>query len=180
MRCERTDTRSAADSSFDFSLQFHSTWVDPLACPLTVHASNLDPQRPSHLDTISSKSTMEAEHSARQARLAALRQQTKGVSSSAASTSSLHPFRRAISNVTTRRQRRQAQQQARDNADEGDEDEEDDEDAAPVVKSEKAMQRLAESTTEGQLLRRFRNWDPRTGEARRGDWTTVTGIEEGE
>lgn len=122
---------------------------------------------------------MEAEHTARQARLAALRQQTKGESSSAASTSSLHPFRRAISNVTTRRQRRQAQQQARDNEDEDDEDD-DDEDAAPVVKSEKAMQRLAESTTEGQLLRRFRNWDPRTGEARRGDWTTVTGIEEGE
>ena len=120
---------------------------------------------------------MEAEHSARQARLAALRQQTKGESSSAASTSSLHPFRRAISNVTTRRQRRQAQQVI-DN--DGDDEEEDDEDAAPVVKSEKAMQRLAESTTEGQLLRRFRNWDPRTGEARRGDWTTVTGIEEGE
>lgn len=118
---------------------------------------------------------MEAEHAARQARLASLRQ-TKGEPSAS---TSLHPFRKAISNVTTRRQRRQQQRQ--ENDDDAEEEEEDDEEEArPAAKSEKAMQRLAESTTEGQLLRRFRNWDPRTGEARKGDWTTITGIEEGE
>lgn len=116
---------------------------------------------------------MEAARASRQTRLAALRgkkEQASGLDGSAtASTSaSVHPFRKAISNVTTRRRRGVVDNDG--NQEDGDE----------TTGHEEMMSRLADSTKEGELLRTYRNWDPRTGQARQGAWNTVTGIEDGE
>ncbi|CAO1634605.1 unnamed protein product [Parajaminaea phylloscopi] len=110
---------------------------------------------------------MEAARAARQARLADLRQTKESQAEAEPSAqTSIHPFRRAISNVTSRRSR----------ADRADED--GDGDGLGRKAQEDAMTQLAESSREGQLLRKYRNWDPRTGQARDGAWNTVTGIED--
>ncbi|PWN24172.1 hypothetical protein BCV69DRAFT_22031 [Microstroma glucosiphilum] len=134
---------------------------------------------------------MEAYNASRQARLKSLRetrdqQQDSGPSASASasagaagsSSSSIHPFRRAFlsSQRTSLRPTRHLQEV---NDDDGS-----GEAAATAAadlanpSSESSAQRLADSSAEGILLRRFRNWDPMTGQARDGTWSTVKGIED--
>jgi hypothetical protein len=127
---------------------------------------------------------MEAYNASRQARLKSLRetkdqQQDSGSSVGAAgsSSSSIHPFRRAfLSSQRTSLRPTRSLQQAID-------DDEGVEAAAAAAdlanpSSESSAQRLADSSAEGVLLRRFRNWDPMTGQARDGTWSTVKGIED--
>lgn len=108
--------------------------------------------------------TMEAAHSARQARLATLRQAKDSIGQgdsattsddAAHSSSSIHPFRRAFLLAKSIRGQQAANADASTSA------------AA-----------LIDSTTESQMLRRFRNWDPTTGQPRTGIWNTVQGIED--
>lgn len=151
---------------------------------IAVYIANLD----HHLRIV--QTSMEAYNVSRQARLKNLRetkdqQQDSGASSSssaaaAGSSSSIHPFRRAFlsSQRTSLRPSRTLKQAADDEEDEG---------AASAAaaaadlanpSSESSAQRLADSSAEGLLLRRFRNWDPMTGQARDGTWSTVKGIED--
>lgn len=118
---------------------------------------------------------METIHSQRQSRLANLRAQKETGSSSnptaanAASSSSalIHPFRRAFLSNTTSRLRATAR---------------DDLNAATSSSkaAEASAQQIADSSSEGQTLRRYRNWDPTTGQPRTGLWNTISsnGIEE--
>lgn len=105
---------------------------------------------------------MEAAHSARQARLASLRQAKEELASGSTTSSSnsakpIHPFRRAF--LLTPSLRKQG-------------------DPSTASTTTDAAQDLAASTVEGQLLRRFRNWDPMTGQPRDGLWNTIQGIED--
>ncbi|CAO1622894.1 unnamed protein product [Jaminaea pallidilutea] len=147
---------------------------------------------------------MEAARSARQKRLDALRElrdaEAQGHGQASTSSSSIHPWRRAISNIIplplsatagTTLATLRPPRAASDDEDDGDDDEEVDGDsqagdrsgAAPKKRGKRGMEakmaQLAEATPEGQLLRKYRNWDPSTGQARVGEWSTMKiGIEE--
>lgn len=151
--------------------------------------------------------TMEAARSARQERLDALRElrdaEAQGHGQASTSASSIHPWRRAISNIIplplsatagTTLATLRPPRAASDDEDDGDDDDEemdgvsqagDRSRAAPKKRGKRGMEakmaQLAEATPEGQLLRKYRNWDPSTGQARVGEWSTMKiGIEEGE